>query len=193
MSPKIKIATHDLLAVSVAWVGALWARFNFEVPPAEFIDANLEALPVVVVLQGLIFNAFYLYRGQWRFASVQDLMRVVGCAALGSMSLGLAALLFQIQSIPRSMFLLFPIFLIFLLGGSRLIFRLWKDRELGLLSMRFGERVLIVGAGHAGEGLLRELRRSEQYLAVGFVDDDPSFLSSRIHGLPVLGLSLIHI
>ena len=119
MSPKIKIAIHDLLAVSVAWVGALWARFNFEVPPAGFIDANLETLPAVIVIQGLIFNAFHLYRGQWRFASVQDLIRVVGCATLGSMSLGLAALLFQVQSIPRSTFLLFPIFLIFILGGSR--------------------------------------------------------------------------
>jgi FlaA1/EpsC-like NDP-sugar epimerase len=187
MSPKIKIAIHDLLAVSVAWVGALWARFNFEVPPAGFIDANLETLPAVIVVQGLIFNAFHLYRGQWRFASVQDLIRVVGCATLGSMSLGLAALLFQVQSIPRSMFLLFPVFLIFILGGSRLVFRLWKDRELGLLSMHSGERVLIVGAGHAGEGLLRELRRSQQYLAVGFVDDNPSLLSSRIHGLSVLG------
>jgi len=187
MSPKIKIAIHDLLAVSVAWVGALWARFNFEVPPAGFIDANLETLPAVIVIQGLIFNAFHLYRGQWRFASVQDLIRVVGCATLGSMSLGLAALLFQVQSIPRSMFLLFPIFLIFILGGSRLVFRLWKDRELGLLSMHSGERVLIVGAGHAGEALLRELRRSQKYLAVGFVDDNPSLLSSRIHGLSVLG------
>jgi FlaA1/EpsC-like NDP-sugar epimerase len=187
MSPKIKIAIHDLLAIALAWVGALWVRFNFEVPPAEFIDTNFETLPAVIIVQGLIFNAFHLYRGQWRFASVQDLMRVVGCATLGSMSLGLAALLFQVESIPRSMFLLFPIFLIFILGGSRLVFRLWKDRELGLLSMRFGERVLIVGAGIAGEGLLRELRRSQQYLAVGFVDDNPSLLSSRIHGLPVLG------
>ena len=187
MSPKIKIATHDLLAVVFAWVAALWVRFNFEIPPTEFIEANLETLPVVIAVQAIIFNAFHLYRGQWRFASVQDLIRVVGCAVLGSMSLGLAALLFQLQSIPRSMFLLFPIFLIFILGGSRLVFRLWKDRELGLLSMRLGERVLIVGAGHAGEGLLRELRRSEQYLAVGFVDDNPLLLSSRIHGLPVLG------
>jgi FlaA1/EpsC-like NDP-sugar epimerase len=187
MSPKIKIAAHDLLAVVFAWVAALWVRFNFEIPPTPFIEANLETLPIVIAVQAIIFNAFHLYRGQWRFASVQDLIRVVGCAALGSMSLGLAVLLFQVQSIPRSMFLLFPIFLIFILGGSRLVFRLWKDRELGLLSMHSGERVLIVGAGHAGEALLRELRRSQKYLAVGFVDDNPSLLGSRIHGLSVLG------
>jgi len=187
MSPKFKIIIHDLSAVSFAWVAALWARFNFEVPPTEFTEANLGALPVVIAVQAIIFSVFQLYRGQWRFASVQDLMRVVGCAALGSTSLGLAALLFQVQSIPRSTFLLFPVFLIFILGGSRLIFRLWKDRELGLLSIRFGERVLIVGAGRAGESLVRELKRSAQYVAVGFVDNNPLLLTSRIHGLPVLG------
>jgi FlaA1/EpsC-like NDP-sugar epimerase len=187
MNPRLKIAVHDLTAVAIAWIATGWVRFNLEIPPTAFIEANLYFLPVVLTMQGIIFNALHLYRGQWRFASAQDLIRVVACAVLGSMSSAVAVLLFQVQLIPRSTFLLFPIFLIFILGGSRLVFRLWKDRELGLLSIHGGERVLVVGAGHAGEALLREVRRSEQYLAVGFIDDNPMLLKSRIHGLPVLG------
>ncbi|MEO1857520.1 MAG: nucleoside-diphosphate sugar epimerase/dehydratase [Rubritalea sp.] len=187
-SSKIKVIVHDVSASGLAWLTALYARFNFEQPPEIFLTSCILALPVVMVVQGLIFNFFKLYRGQWRFASLQDLIDVVGAAVLGTLTIHtIVSFVSVFQHTPRSVFVLYPVFLIFFLGSSRLIFRMWKDRDLGFASIGSGERVLIVGAGSAGEAVLRETRRSREYAAVGFVDDNPHLFKSRIHGVPVLG------
>ncbi len=188
INPKITVIIHDVSATGVAWVLALYARFNFEHPPEVFLKSCILVLPVVMILQGIIFNLFKLYRGQWRFASLQDLVGVGGAAVLGTLAIHLmVSFVSAFQPTPRSVFVLYPLFLIFFLGSSRLIFRMWKDRDLGVASMGRGERVLIVGAGSAGESVLREIKRLRKYTAVGFVDDDLNLLKSRIHSVPVLG------
>ena len=160
---------------------ALFAVFNFEHPPEVFFKSCMFVLPIVMVVQGTILNLFKLYRGQWRFASLQDLVGGGGAAVLGTLAIHTIVSFVSIfQPTPRSVFVLYPLFLIFFLGSSRLIFRMWKDRDLGIASIGHGERVLIVGAGSAGEAELREIKRSREYTAVGFLDDD-------------IALSLIHI
>jgi FlaA1/EpsC-like NDP-sugar epimerase len=74
-----------------------------------------------------------------------------------------------------------------LLGGPRLLYRFWKDHRLDLYASSARKRVLVLGAGRAGELLVRDLRTTGQYLAVGFLDDDPALAGARLHGLPVLG------
>ncbi len=188
ISSKIKVIIHDVSASGAAWVLALYTRFNLEHPPEVFLKSCMFVLPIAMVVQGIIFNLFSLYRGQWRFASLQDLVRVGGAAVLGTLAIHtIESFVTIFQPTPRSVFVLYPLFLIFFLGSSRLMFRMWKDRDLGIASIGHGERVLIVGAGSAGEAVLREIKRSGEYIAVGFVDDDLDLLKSRIHSVPVLG------
>ena len=188
ISSKTKVIIHDVSASGAAWVLALYARFNFEHPPEVFLKSCLFVLPIVMVVQGIVFNLFKLYRGQWRFASLQDLVGVGGAAVLGTLAIHTIVSFVSIfQPTPRSVFILYPLFLIFFLGSSRLVFRMWKDRDLGIASIGHGERILIVGAGIAGEAVLREIKRSREYTAVGFVDDDLDLFKSRIHSIPVLG------
>ena len=188
LTPRLKIILHDLAAIALAWMLALFARFNFALPPAPLVHAGLLALPAVVTVQAALAWRFGLYRGLWRFASLQDLWNIIRAAVLGTVCIGLALFLIsRLVNIPRSMFVLYPLFLVALLGGPRLAFRLWKDHSFNLRSVTAATRVLVVGGGEAGESVLREMLRGGSYLPVGIVDDDARLARSRIHGVPVLG------
>jgi FlaA1/EpsC-like NDP-sugar epimerase len=179
--------THDLSMVPVAWLGAFWLRFNLESVPAEFWHQAVLMLPVVWVAQGATFWYFGLYRGIWRFASIPDLIRIIKAVAVGVAIAG--ALIFgltRLQGVPRSVFLLDAVLLIGLLGGPRLVYRWLKDRHLYVTE---GKRALIVGAGSAGEMLVRDMLRdaTSPYRPVALVDDDLNKQGRELHGLPVRG------
>ena len=89
-------------------------------------------------------------------------------------------------SSSRAALLLYPFVLTVLLGAPRLIFRAWKDHSLQQ-AVEGAERVLILGAGQAGEALVRDLRRLGQYDPIGFLDDAVKLRGSHLHGVPVLG------
>ncbi len=178
---------HDLIAAAVAWWFAYLLRFNFELPP-HFQDELWRTALWVVPLQGLVFWAFSLYRGIWRYASVADLRRiffaVIAAAALIPLVLGL----FRVNAVvPRSVLVLDPMLLILVMGGSRLLYRLWKENLLyGDFHLR-GEPVLVLGAGGAGIGLSKDLARSREWHQVGFLDDDSSKHGRLVNGIKVLG------
>ena len=146
---------HDLLMVPVAWFAAFWLRFNFSLIPAEFLQQAWQWLPLIVIVQGFVFIYFGLYRGDWRFASLPDLLRIIKAAAVGTLiCVAVIFLTTRLHNIPRSAFPVYGIVLIGLLGAPRLFYRWFKDRKLYVGT---GQRVLVVGAGRAGGS--RVLRR----------------------------------
>ena len=178
---------HDLLMIPVAWLGAFWLRFNLESIPADFLDQALLLLPVVVVLQGMTFLYFGLYRGVWRFASLPDLVRILQAVAVGTAVCAFATFLMtRMSHVPRASFPLFGVLLVVLLSAPRLSYRWFKDRWYGAADLK---AILIAGAGKAGEELVRSLLRdpSSGYRPVGFVDDDPSKKGRDVRGIRVLG------
>ena len=186
-SPRTAVICHDLIMAAIAWQAAWWIRFNLDFPFFNW-ELSLYTLPAIIIVQGLVFQRFRLYRGLWRFASIPDLWNIFRAAIIGALGITLALFIwFRLEGVPRSILILYPILLIFLLGGPRLAYRLWKDRSLNLKAVADGKRVLIIGAGRAGEMLVREMRRDGSYLPVGFVDDDPSLISSEVQGIRVLG------
>jgi FlaA1/EpsC-like NDP-sugar epimerase len=188
ISNRTKVILYDLVAISLAWAVSLFARFNFELPPQNYLAAAITAAPVVLIVQGVISRYFGLYKGLWRFASLPDLWNIIRAAALGSVSIALVLFVInRLEDIPRSLLILYPFFLIFLLGGPRLAFRLWKDHSLSLRNISGGQRVIVIGAGTGGEMIVRDMLRDGSYIPVGLVDDDPALLKARIHGIPVLG------
>ena len=179
--------THDLIMIPVAWLGAYWLRFNLSEIPSPYLDQALTVLPIVVILQGAVFWYLGLYRGVWRFASIPDLIRIMKATIVGVGILAVAIfLLTRMQDIPRSVFPLYTGLLVIALSGPRLLYRWFKEHHL---YQPAATRVLIVGAGHAGELLARELLRdpSVGYIPVGFVDDDPVKKGREVHGLRVFG------
>lgn len=179
--------THDLFMVPVAWLAAYWLRFNLGVIPSEFLDGALGALPWVLLIQGSVYWIFGLYRGVWRFASLPDLVRITGAAFVGTALVVLALFIINRSLlIPRSVPVLYFGMQLILLAGPRLLYRWLKDHNLNL---RAGERVLIVGAGRAGEMLARDMLRDplRAYCPAGFVDDKLRRQGGAVHGVPILG------
>ncbi|NCA71657.1 MAG: polysaccharide biosynthesis protein, partial [Sphingobacteriia bacterium] len=178
---------HDLLMIPVAWLLAYWLRFNLGQIPPEFIAGALQSMPWVMLIQGGVFWLFGLYRGVWRFASLPDLVRIVQAVLTGTACVVVALfILNRIESVPRSVPVLFLGLQVILLAGPRLLYRWIKDHRLSLPA---GQRVLIVGAGRAGEMLVRDMLRdaSRAYFPAGFVDDKPRRQGAEVHGVPILG------
>ena len=173
--------------IPLAWIGAYWLRFNLGVIPEYYLESALENLLIVLVLQGVVFRYFGLYRGVWRFASLPDLIRIAKAVIVGiAFSATVLFLTTRMDGVPRSVFPLYGLLLIALLGAARFVVRWSKDR--GIYSDN-AKRVLIVGAGRAGEMLVRDLLRTrdELYLPIGFVDDNKAKQGREIHGVRVLG------
>ena len=181
------IFLHDLAMVAVAWLGAFWLYFNLAMPPAAEARAALQGLPIVMLIQAALFRFVGLYRGVWRFASIPDLVRIVKAASLGILIAAVTLFVInRLNDVPRSVIPLYLGLLVLILATPRLLYRIWKDRGAALSS---GQRALVVGAGKAGEMLVRDLLRARdaQFVPIGFVDDDPQKKGREIHGVRVKG------
>lgn len=176
---------YDLAAIPFALAVAFLFRYNFESVPEWQIF--LQILVVALPVQGTTFWLTGLYRGMWRFASMQDLVRILKSVLLGTLLVMLALFLVcRLEGIPRSVILLYPVLLVGVLSGSRLAYRWFKDRRF-LFQNKDSQKVLVVGAGQGGELLVRDLLRHPEYEPVALVDDDPAKRGREIHGVRVQG------
>ena len=187
-NPRIVAAViHDVIAGLLAWYAAFALRFNFDIP-SSFLGTMLHALWWVVPVQMLVFVNFGLYRGVWRFASLPDLKRILFAVVAAALAVG--AVLFMLSPdsvVPRSTLILNPIVLLLLMGGSRFIYRSWKEHKLYGPSQLRGEPVLILGAGDAAMALLKDLERSPEWRVLGLLDDDDGMHGRDLLGIKVLG------
>ena len=187
LTKRYLIVMHDLSMAMLAWFCAWWIRYNLTFPFPE-LEICIYTLPVIVVIQSIIFWRFHLYRGMWRFASIPDLWNIFRASILGSMIIMVVLFaLFRMEGVPRSIVILYPVLLIIFLGAPRLGYRLWKDHSLYFRTTSTAKSIFIIGAGRAGEMLAREMLRDGSYIPIGFIDDDRSLARSEIHGIRVIG------
>jgi len=183
---RLRLAA-DCLAVALANLGAFVARFDFDIPQAQ-VPHLAQGLPLACGAYLLSFLILRTYRSIWEYASVDDLWHVIKAVTLGASFHAGAVVLLGWRPYPRSVFVLTAMLTLLLMGGMRLLVRLGRKTQGGspLPSRR---RVVIVGAGRAGESIAREIIRTPGagYEAVGFLDDDVRKIGETIHNLPVLG------
>lgn len=149
----------------------------------------IKSLPILVVLKLFAFLFVGVYRGIWRYTSVNDLLTFAKGVGIGSvLSLLAILLLYRFDGFSRAVFILDAVLLFLALAGSRMAFRLFRQL-LPNQQTTEGRRVLIFGAGDGGELTLRELQNNPElnYTPIGFVDDDPNKKGKVIRGLRVLG------
>ena len=184
--PRAAIVLHDLCIVALCWTGLV--QFRYAMLDAVALPSiwSTEVL-LVLVAQGLVFWQVGLYRGVWRFASVPDLMNILKASMFGLLAILLVLFIYnRLDQAPRSVLVMYPFVLTLMLGAPRLLYRSWKDHGR-INSDKSAVRVLILGAGRAGEALVRDLRRTGAYQPVGFLDDASKLRGSHLHGVPVLG------
>jgi FlaA1/EpsC-like NDP-sugar epimerase/lipopolysaccharide/colanic/teichoic acid biosynthesis glycosyltransferase len=183
---RLVVVLVQLLLIAAAHFVALLIRFEGEIP-AEHAALFWKVLPLAVVCRVLLFQPLGLFSGLWRYVSVKDLRNIVASVTLSSVLLFvLVHHLLGITSYPRSVFVIDWLVLIFLLSAIRLSKRIL----MSLAGRAEGEtRILIIGAGDAGEMLLREIEMhpGSAYRVMGFIDDDPAKKGTMVRGTRVLG------
>ena len=178
---------HDICMTAIAWAAIYWLRFNLELRE-PFVGDMWSTLAWIVPLQATIFLSLGLYRGLWRYASLPDLQRIMLAAGLGAILIPLVLVMLKLQTVvPRSVLFFYPIVLIFLMAGSRFVYRIWKEHRLYSPLAALGEPVLVIGAGEAGARLTSEMARSRQWRVVGLLDDDPQKHGRQLRNVSVLG------
>lgn len=177
---------HDMLWVPVALFFAFWLRFNLEQIPDAYLLALQQMLLVAMPVQWGVFWFFGLYRGIWRYASIPDVIRILKAVAIGvTLSILLTFIYQRLAGVPRSVLILYPLFLSLGLLLPRIFYRWLKERRIALSPV--DKRVIILGAGQAGEMIVRDILKGKSHQPVGLLDDDPRKEGTEIHGIRVLG------
>lgn len=186
---KLPVLSFDILAIPAAWYLAYWLQYNMRPFAHKFATFNsLSALFILATLQVACYHYFRVYRGLWRFCSLNDVVRILRatvCATI--LVLPILYMASLLQYIPRSILPLYSILLVTFLCGARLLFRTYWDKSHKNDSVNKVKRVLVIGAGQAGEGLIRDLKRMQSYFPVGFVDDNLHKQGLEVHGVRVIG------
>lgn len=187
----------DFFLVSISLLLAYAFRFDLTLPE-EYWAQILILWSLFTPLKLTAFMSFGLYRGMWRYTSLEDLWRLMAASLTAQvLVIALVGYWFRFQGYPRSVFFLDWILTVVLTAGYRIGIRSyysgqwaafdWKNL-FSLSRSKQGQPVLIVGAGKAGERVSREiLERPTAYRLVGFVDDAPGKQNRLLHNVPVLG------
>ena len=186
-----RTAVKFLLHMAVflcAYVASFLIRFDFEIP-AGYREALGATILIMLAAKAAGFAAFGLFRGWWRYVSIKDVLPIAAGCTLGSVLLaGSVIAVHGVYFVPRSVYLIDWGATALLVLGLRYLIRTGRE-TFGRNRRSADRRVLIVGAGLAGQMIAREIRENLglAMTAAGFIDDDAQKIGTRIQGLKVLG------
>jgi FlaA1/EpsC-like NDP-sugar epimerase len=180
----------DAGLIALAWWLAFELRFDHGVP-VYYEKLFQRTILIVVAIKLVVFVLFRFYDRWWRYVSIRDIWSAVRGVTAASLVAGLTVYFFspvaQVR-LPRSVAIMDWLLLLGFVAGTRLLARSVIERPgIGLVAR--GKEVLVVGAGDAGQLVIREMQRNRQlgYTPIGLIDDDPRKKNLRIHGIKVLG------
>lgn len=190
---RIFFLLFDLLITAFSLYGSFWLRFDGQIPE-QYIIKYPSYLVIVVIVRIALLYLLGMYNFSWRFFSVLDLARLSIAIILSSSVLAGIFLTSRqndyIGGMPRSVLLIdfvTTFSMMLALRVSKRIFREYLSRRSKLEKGKV--RVLIIGAGDAGNSIVNEMIRNPRspYFPIGFVDDDEAKHGLKIHGVKVLG------
>src|SRR5437870_6624848 len=155
---RLLIVVLNLAAAAFSNYTAFLLRFDGVLPPAHKMPL-LEGLPILLALRALAFWRFRLDQGLWRYTSLWDLQHIVAAVTLSSGACALIITALGIGPYPRSIYLIDSLVLVGLLAGLRIARRSYHDFD----RIKTGRRVLIFGAGDAGEMIARDMKNNRFY------------------------------
>ncbi len=183
---------HDLAMAAAAFMIALLLRLGNEAW-GSLVTTLWPSMLLFTAVCGLVFLTTGLYRGVWRYASMNDLVAIIKAVSLSlAVFLPVTFLITRLDSLPRSWLVISWFVLIFLLGAPRMLYRVFKDQGFRHLLERDRHRrvpVLLIGAGDAAETFIREMARDRDgaFEVLGVIDEKGTRIGRHIHGVPVFG------
>lgn len=186
---RVVVFTTHLVLVVASYLLAFTLRFD-RLIPAAYLPLVIRTLGPLLLFRLGAFAVYRLYSGWWRYVGMRDVIALLKAVAISS-ALFVGYLVFsgEAYAFPRSVLVIDAVLTVMLIGGVRFALRAVRESQRPRHVGPRPRRVLIVGAGDAGELLLREMHNNPGlgYLPVGFLDDDPRKTGFHIHGIPVLG------
>ncbi|MGH2995028.1 MAG: polysaccharide biosynthesis protein [Gaiellaceae bacterium] len=181
----------DAGLIAAAWYLAFVLRFDYGIPrPYERLLE--ETILIVVGIKAAVFILFGLYDHWWRYVSIRDMWAVARAVTVAALVGATAVYLLNPVHgfrIPRSIIVFDWLILLALVGGARFLARTLIERpgRRGVLAR--GKEALVVGAGDAGQLIVKEMLKNPAlgYTPMGLVDDDQRKKNMRLHGVRVLG------
>ncbi|MBI4743229.1 MAG: hypothetical protein HY776_00085 [Actinobacteria bacterium] len=178
----------DIFLLSFSLIASFILRIGFPFT-SEYIEF-LKFLGAPIILFKIIsFYSFGLYKRMWRYASLRDLKAIIEASAVGSVGAILMSYILQTTALPRTVFIIDWLLTVILVGGVRFLNRSINELKLFAKMPAESKKVLIIGAGDAGEMLVKEMLKNKSlgYIPIGFLDDDLSKSKMRINEVRVIG------
>lgn len=177
----------DIIVIALGLIAAFYLRFEGNIP-LSYLSTLPRAVVVFLTVRVALFGAAGLYRSLWRYASVRELVTITATVAVSTAILYILDRFADLYSVPRSVYLIDFLVVLFGTGFLRFLGRYWRQYAHGARKPA-KKRVLIYGAGEAGTRLLDDFQSQPELgvKVVGFVDDNPLKIRRTIHGVPVLG------
>ena len=191
---RVFLMCYDMLAVFAASMMALMIRFdlNFNNVPSEYLNEVWRTLPYMMMITLIIFWGFRLYSSLWSYAGALEMMYVISACILDMIAV--AALILErnwgdMFPVPRSFYILYGLFLLVLIMGCRYSYRGIRAIRIMKKNGVYRRNVLVIGAGEAGNQLIKEINNSRyvKKKVVGVIDDDKTKIGNYIHGAKVVG------
>lgn len=182
----------DGALVAIAWYLAFQVRFDRGIPFRYDEFLGLDVFVAVVAVNLAVFMVFGLYDHWWRYVSIRDMWRVILAVSVASAAAIVVIYVWnpvQGLRLPRGIIAIDWVLVLGLVTGVRLLARTVIERPGGRSLFARGKEALIVGAGDAGQLIIREMQKSPTlgYTPIGLVDDDSRKRNMRLHGIRVLG------
>lgn len=189
----ILLIMADLLAILLASILSLYVRYDLKFMdiPRAFWDGVISMYPYNVVFTLAMFHIFRLYNSVWRYASDTELVNIALAVVICTVLQTLVLWLRQIR-VPYSYPFFYALFLMMFTGGVRFsyrILRVLQNRRLNLGSTKRRMNCMIVGAGAAGNTIMKEIE-SSSYLSIRVacaIDDNPGCHGKYLRGVPIVG------
>ncbi|MGN0543320.1 MAG: polysaccharide biosynthesis protein [Acutalibacteraceae bacterium] len=187
------LAIYDIVATNASYFLALWIRFDGSVSriPDFYLNAYLKFIPIYTVICFAVFIMARMYKSVWKYASFDEAARTaIGSAAASFLHILLITVLFE--RMPLSYYLWGSCFQFILLIAVRFSYRFFLLERRHIKNFdtpKAVHKVMIIGAGEAGQMLLRSILRdnSASDSVVCIIDDNPNKWSRYIDGIPIVG------
>jgi len=187
---SLLMALYDVFAVTVSYFLALWIRFDcvYSEIPTRYLSAYQRFLPIYIIICLAVFWWAKLYRAVWRFASYVELMRT-GLATLGTSAIHILLITLLFQRMPISYYVIGACIQAILLIAARFSYRLIRLIGSRRRVNESAARVMVIGAGSAGQMLVRDMIESKEISdrPICIIDDDINTWGREIDGVPIVG------